>query len=127
MSRDRYGRPLRPPFDPDQVFPEVPQREVVSGLDAWAEAIAYLDDDLPFHAHEVFEQRWRCAPEVERACWRGLAQWGAARTHQARGNVVGAQRVAGRAADTLAHAEEVPSYVDLERALRECSLLADGT
>jgi hypothetical protein len=57
----------------------------------------YLDQGLPFHAHEVLEQRWRCCPEDERGAWRALAQWAAAHTHQARGNQVGARRVAERA------------------------------
>ncbi len=47
--------------------------------------------------HEVFEQRWRCCPEQERALWQALAQWGAAITHAARGNARGANQVGSRA------------------------------
>jgi uncharacterized protein len=127
MSRDRYGRPLRPPFDPADVVPEIPERSMISGHDAWKEAVAYLDGDLPFHAHEVCEQRWRCCPESERELWRGLAQWGAARTHVARGNLVGAQRVAQRALHTLTSVEQPPSYLDLVMVKQDCERLAKLT
>lgn len=102
--RDRYGRPLRTGADPLSAYPGVPDRSSVSGFDAWHEALAYLAGDLPFHAHEVFEQRWRCAPTIERDVWRSLAQWGAALTHSARGNHVGARRLAQRASEGLAAA-----------------------
>ena len=127
MSRDRYGRPLRSPFDPSQVVPDVPERDQIDGLQAWREALGYLEQDLPFHAHEVFEQRWRCAPPDERDLWRALAQWGAARTHLARGNAIGAQRVAERAAHTLAQASVIPAYVDVAWVQRDCTRLAKGT
>ncbi len=63
---------------------------------------------MPFHAHEVFEQRWRTCPADERAAWRAAAQWGAAETHAARGNAVGAARLAERALETLASARVDP-------------------
>jgi hypothetical protein len=69
----------------------------VSAEDALAQARAYLADGRPFHAHEVLEQRWRCAPVDERPLWRALAQWAAAVTHAARGNDRGARAVAARA------------------------------
>lgn len=99
--RDRYGRPLRTGADPLTAFPGVADRSFISGADAWREALAYLAEDLPFHAHEVFEQRWRCAPAGERDAWRSLAQWAAALTHSARGNEVGARRLAQRASEGL--------------------------
>jgi len=108
--RDRLGRPLTP-GSPDAV-PGVPEREWVDADTAWHEALAYLDSDLPFHAHEVLEQRWRCCPAEEHELWRGLAQWGAALTHRARGNATGTAVVAARARSTLAHAAAVPP-VDL--------------
>ena len=95
--RDRYGRPLGRAADPGNAYPGVPDRSFVSASLAWLEALAYVEQDLPFHAHEVFEQRWRCAPQTERALWRALAQWGAALTHEARGNATGARRIAERA------------------------------
>ena len=72
--RDRLGRPV--PAGDDRVFPSVPERDFVSSEDAWSEGMEYLGRDLPFHVHEVFEQRWRCAPESERSTWQALAQWG---------------------------------------------------
>lgn len=95
--RDRLGRPLAAGTDPSEAFPGVPERTQVSAHDAWHEALGYLDAGLPFHAHETFEQRWRCAPAQERAAWQALAQWGAALTHAARGNMRGARAVARRA------------------------------
>jgi hypothetical protein len=89
----------------------VPDRTFVSASDAWHEALAYVERGLPFHAHEVFEQRWRCAPQDERALWQALAQWGAALTHDARGNATGARRVAERARSGL-DAETIVEPVD---------------
>ena len=99
--RDRYGRPLGHGADPGTAYPGVPDRTFISGSQAWLEALAYIEQDLPFHAHEVFEQRWRCAPNIERALWQALAQWGAALTHEARGNAIGARRIAERALSGL--------------------------
>jgi predicted metal-dependent hydrolase len=91
--RDRLGRPLAP----DAVgFPGVEQRESITSCEAVAEATAYLDQGLPFHAHEVLEMRWRCCPADERVLWRGLAQAAAGATHAARGNPVGASRLIAR-------------------------------
>jgi hypothetical protein len=125
-ARDRYGRPLRHDGDPSRIVPGVPERDVITGEQAWTEALDYLSQDLPFHAHEVFEQRWRCAPEDERACWQALAQWGAALTHRARGNTRGAQRVAERALHGLQQATGVPEIVDVQRVSESCAdLLSD--
>lgn len=101
--RDRLGRPVAP-GSPD-AEPGVPARDCIDADTAWHEALGYLDAGRPFHAHEVFEQRWRCCPAEERPLWRGLAQWGAALTHRARGNAVGAASVAARARTTLADAQ----------------------
>ncbi len=116
--RDRLGRPLDS-GDP-RAFPTVPERDVISGVQAWDEAVDYLQRDLPFHAHEVFEQRWKCAPEAEREVWRALAQWGAALTQQARGNAVGQKRLAMRARELLLHANEsgvIPKEIDISFVL----------
>lgn len=119
--RDRYGRPLADTSDPATAVPGVPERDAIESGEAWAMALAYLDDDLPFHAHEIFEQRWKCAPDSERACWKSLAQWGAALTHRARGNPRGARQVAKRAARGLADATSIPSVVDVELVLASCA------
>ena len=125
--RDRYGRPLPPDADASLIVPSVPERTFISGSDAWEQAQDYLARDLPFHAHEVFEQRWRCCPEDERDFWQALAQWGAALTHAARGNPAGARTVAARAEHTL-HTytgETFPteSGVDVTAVIASCQSL----
>ena len=80
----------------------VPEREFIDADTAIDEALAYLRSGRPFHAHEVLEQRWRCAPDAERDWWRALAQAAAGVTQAARGNKVGAQRLRKRAQATLA-------------------------
>jgi hypothetical protein len=91
--RDRLGRPLAW----DAVgFPGVEQRQRITSREAVDEATAYLNQCLPFHAHEVLEMRWRCCPDDERMLWRGLAQAAAGATHAARGNPVGASRLIAR-------------------------------
>lgn len=102
QARDRLGRPLRGGKIATDSFPQVPEREFISREQAWSEITEYLAADLPFHIHEVAEQRWRCAPPADAALWRACAQMGAALTHHARGNHVGADRLAERARTTLA-------------------------
>lgn len=114
--RDRYGRPL--PDGDLRGYPGVPPRDVISAVQAWQDALRYIAEDLPFHAHETFEQRWRCCPEAERDAWRACAQWGAALTHRARGNAVGASALAERARSTLLGTPVVPEAIDVERILR---------
>lgn len=119
--RDRLGRPLPPGATG---FPGVPEREEIGADHARDEAMSYLDAGLPFHAHEVCEQRWRCCPPAEREVWRALAQATAGLTHEARGNPEGARRLAERARTTLAAAEHIPSQAEplIVRLLptREC-------
>lgn len=118
--RDRLGRPLPQGSAPDAAIPPVPS---IHGLDddaVWALAIACLDDGLPFHAHEVFEQRWRDAAPADRDAWRACAQWGAALTHAARGNPFGASRLAARAMDTLDDASGAPPAIDADRLRASC-------
>lgn len=122
-ARDRLGRPL---LDGDlAAVPGVPERTDIDASLAWQEATAYLAQGLPFHAHEVLEQRWRCAPRAERLVWQGLAQWAAALTHEARGNATGARAVAERARRTIdagcTSANVLPAGLDadaLERVRR---------
>lgn len=102
QARDRLGRPLRGERIVTDSFPPVPERSYISCDEAWSEITDYLARGLPFHVHEVAEQRWRCAPEPDAQLWRACAQMGAALTHQARGNHIGATRLAQRARDTLA-------------------------
>ena len=97
--RDRLGRPLAW----DAVgYPGVDQRASITSAEAVSEAHGYLEQGLPFHAHEVLEMRWRCCPADERPLWRGLAQAAASATHAARGNAVGAARLSERARESIA-------------------------
>lgn len=123
--RDALGRPL--PFDADPTVISESVADVTPLTDAqvWATAMAYLDRDMPFHAHEVFEQRWRTAAPADRPVWKALAQWGAALTHAARGNVEGARRLAARARDGLAEMNVAPDGVDAERVRASCERLAN--
>jgi len=122
--RDRLGRPLDV-GDPN-AFPTVPDRAQISAVDAWNEAMDYLQQGLPFHAHEVFEQRWKSCPESERDAWQALAQWGAALTQRARGNETGQRRIASRARDRLIDAQmrnSVPAVINVEQVLQELAQL----
>ena len=101
QARDRLGRPLRGERISTDTFPQVPERDAISTQQAWSEITEYRAQGLPFHVHEVAEQRWRCAPAVERDFWRACAQMGAALTHQARGNEIGAKALSVRALATL--------------------------
>ena len=111
QARDRYGRPLRE--SGKQAFPGIPERTEISSQEAWDQALTYLEQDLPFHAHETFEQRWRCCPDDEREIWQALAQWGAALTQLARGNRIGARANADKALARLSSAPEIPTPVEV--------------
>ncbi len=117
--RDRLGRPL--PWGTPEEEPPVSVDVARSDEAAWSAADAYLARGLPFHAHEACELRWRTAPEATRTAWRALAQWGAALTHEARGNSAGARRLAARALDTLNAAEDVPTCVDEQWVRTSCA------
>lgn len=122
--RDRLGRPLAADADPADAAPAVPDVAGLDDFDVWSLAMDYLEQDLPFHAHEVFEQRWRHTEEPDRTVWRALAQWGAALTHAARGNSEGARRLARRAVETLGSAPPVILGVDTARMQTSCRELA---
>lgn len=113
--RDRYGRPLGERGGAG--FPGVPAREGVSSAQAWMEACAYLALDLPFHAHEVCELRWRMCPSDERPCWQTLARWTAALTHLARGNVTGAATLASSVLEDWRSLTAVPAPIDVDLVL----------
>ncbi len=112
QPRDRYGRPLRGPRE--HAVDGIPVRENISSAQAWVEALDYLARDLPFHAHESFEQRWRCCPQNERLAWQALAQWGAAATQLARGNPKGAKANAQKSLASLDSAPLIPAPVDAQ-------------
>jgi hypothetical protein len=122
--RDRLGRPLPVDAAVDLIVPGIGS---ITGLDddqVWALALDYLDRGLPFHAHEVFEARWRVAAPDDRLAWQALAQWAAAVTHAERGNDEGARRLAERAASLMAEAPQIPECVDMEMVLQSCLMLS---
>ena len=119
QARDRYGRPLRGSLD--NAFPGIPERDEISNAEAWSIGMGYLAQDLPFHAHEVFEQRWRCCPENERLAWQAIAQWAAALTLQARGNKRGIVALAKRAQVNLEACSYVPTEIDSALVLESLS------
>lgn len=121
--RDILGRPLPWDCDPAEAAPPVPDTRGLTGAQVWQLAQDYLARGMPFHAHEVFEQRWRICPPDEREAWRSAAQWGAAETHAARGNGVGARRLAERARETLDSAGSIPVGLDAARLTRACEAL----
>ena len=103
--------------------PTVPSIADLDDPSVWRLALDLLDRGLPFHAHEVFEERWRTAPAADRQAWRALAQWGAALTHDARGNDIGAARLAQRAMETLDSATAIPACIDAPAVRASCRAL----
>lgn len=95
--RDRLGRPL--PYGSLGVEPvsedPLPPEETIRF------AAELLDQGRPFSAHEVYEARWKSAPDIERDLWQGLAQLCVGITHHERGNRVGAVRLMARARSRL--------------------------
>lgn len=107
------------PTMPDDISPAPAQ-----GL---AEAQRLLDEDRPFHAHEVLEAVWKAAPEGERELWRGLAQVAVGLTHIRRGNPKGARALLSRAADRLEeYAGERPHGIDVAGVVRDTRALAQA-
>lgn len=87
--------------------------------------MAYLERDMPFHAHETFELRWRCCPEAERALWKALARWAAAVTHIERGNPEGASSIARETMAELVQADPGPlSRAEIDGVLASLAMLA---
>ncbi len=110
-ARDQLGRPLARGGGPG-VEP-VPEQLDLEPDDAVALAQRYLDDGLPFHAHEVLEAAWKSRPATERDLWQGLAQLAVGLTHLLRGNVAGAGALLERGAGRLAGYRGDPHGVDL--------------
>src|SRR5690349_22163935 len=95
--RDELGRPL--PYGAQGVEPV--SEEPLPPLETVEKAMALLAEGRPFSAHEVFEARWKDAPDEERDLWQGLAQVCVGLTHVARGNQVGAARLVERGSGRL--------------------------
>ncbi|MFF1558520.1 DUF309 domain-containing protein [Streptomyces sp. NPDC058279] len=119
--RDGLGRPL--PYGAPGVGRQ-PEGVVRTPAGTVAEAQRLLDDGMPFHAHEVFEDAWKSGPAVEAPLWRGLAQLAVGLTHAARGNTVGGARLLRRGAEGLAGVE--PAHgIDVAGLVRWARELAD--
>ena len=95
--RDELGRPL--PYGAIGVEPV--SEEPLPPYETVEKAMALLGEGRPFSAHEVFEARWKDAPDEERDLWQGLAQVCVGLTHAARGNTVGASRLVERGTGRL--------------------------
>jgi hypothetical protein len=95
--RDALGRPL--PYGVEGVEPV--SEEPLPPYETVEKAMELLRGGRPFSAHEVFEARWKDAPEQERDLWQGMAQTCVGLTHVARGNAVGASRLVERGAGRL--------------------------
>jgi hypothetical protein len=110
--RDAAGRPL--PRGTEGV-PRVPDELNLTPNQAIATAQQYLDDDLPFQAHEIFETMWkqrRDAGLPDAPVWQGLAQIAVGLTHAQRGNTTGAVTLLHRGAATLAEHDGVAELAD---------------
>lgn len=83
-------------------MPRQPEGEVRTPDQTIRVAQQLLDEGMPFHAHEVFEDAWKSAPSHERDLWQGLAQLAVGLTHAARGNPQGADALLRRGADNIA-------------------------
>lgn len=100
--RDGLGRPLPRGAAGVQGQPErQAERQPRTPEQTIRAAQRLLDDGMPFHAHEVFEDAWKAAPPEERELWRGLAQLAVGLTHARRGNPRGAYALLCRGADNL--------------------------
>jgi hypothetical protein len=105
--RDALGRPL--PYDAAGEE-RAPEGVVRTPGESLAEAQALLDAGRPFHAHEVLEDAWKSAPEVERELWRGLAQLAVGLTHAMRGNARGAATLLERGALNVSGYSAAPPH-----------------
>jgi hypothetical protein len=124
--RDELGRPL--PYGAQGVEPvsedPLPPHEAVST------ALDLLEQGRPFSAHEVFEARWKDAPDSERDLWQGLAQVCVAITHALRGNTIGACRLMERGVGRVEQYVAVggPTYgLDTDEFLRRAGQHVDDT
>lgn len=118
-ERDASGRPLnaRPRDGLGRLLPRgatgvprVPEGLGRRPVEAVARAQELLDAGMPFHAHEVLEERWKSAPEAERELWQGLAQLAVGLTHLLRGNAVGARSLLERGAGRIRPYAADPPY-----------------
>lgn len=96
--RDGLGRPLPHGADGDIRIPDDLSLSPAQSLEF---AQRLLDENRPFHAHEVLEASWKAAPARERELWQGLAQIAVGLTHARRGNARGAIALLSRGAERV--------------------------
>jgi hypothetical protein len=105
--RDSLGRPL--PYGSADVARQ-PEGVVRTPEETIAEAQRLLDEGLPFHAHEVFEDAWKTSDGADRALWKGLAQLAVGLTHLARGNQRGADALLRRGSQAISAMVDAAPY-----------------
>jgi len=143
--RDALGRPL--PYGSADV-PRAPEGISRTPEETITQAQQLLDDGLPFHAHEVFEDAWKTAgtpgsapagtaPDdspnaspsaaADRGLWKGLAQLAVGLTHLARGNNNrGAQTLLRRGATAIGpYRQQQPYGLDIGGIVGWATELAD--
>ncbi|WP_040925526.1 DUF309 domain-containing protein [Saccharomonospora marina] len=122
--RDGLGRPL--PYGANGVQRQ-PEGVARSAGETLREGQRLLDEGMPFHAHEVFEDAWKSGPEAEGDLWRGLAQLAVGVTHAARGNPTGAASLLRRGADGIGrYGESAPHGIDITGLCDWARALADS-
>ena len=114
-ARDALGRPL--PRGSASDIERVPDELAMPLPEALTLARRYLDEELPFHAHEVFESLWKSRPAAERDLWQALAQIAVGLTHALRGNPTGARALLLRGRDRLRRYAGDPHGVDVDGIL----------
>src|SRR5215217_4139572 len=123
--RDGLGRPL--PRDAEGVERQ-PEGVLRTPQETMIEAQRLLDAGMPFHAHEVFEDAWKSAPEAERELWQGLAQLAVGLTHAARGNTAGAASLLRRGAKNIQPFQgEKPYGIDIIALVNWAEEAASGS
>jgi hypothetical protein len=119
--RDALGRPLS---REEEGVERIPDDYAPGAEQAVAHAGRLLEEDRPFHAHEVLEARWKSGPEDERDLWQGLAQICVGLTHLQRDNAPGAAALLVRGAERV-HGYGATAYgIDLTELVRVSRLLA---
>jgi hypothetical protein len=122
--RDALGRPL--PRGSSSGVERVPDNLAMSMDAALDLAERYLDDGMPFHAHEVLEALWKTRPESERDLWQGLAQIAVGLTHALRGNMTGARALLERGRDRVGRYRGDSHGLDIEEILAVTSKNLEG-
>jgi hypothetical protein len=103
----------------------VPEDFDVTPDAALATAQQLIDEDRPFHAHEVLEAVWKTTDQAQRDLWQGLAQLAVGLTHALRGNKSGAVALLGRGAARLSRYHgPAPAGLDIPAVIGAATVLA---